>query len=430
MTRALLTCALLFGSAAGARAWEPIDPAQPVWRRPMGFALNERGSEDLPFAQTEAAVVRGFEDWSQPDCSGLAVEYLGLTDLDAREYTQVVSWTETDWELGPETIGATLSSYTVEESPTIEWSTMQLNGQDYRWVLGAPRRLSDVDVYTIVLHEAGHYLGLGHSEELSAVMAPAYAGPRPGPALDDVQGVCALYPPGVQQPGGDGACETGGCAEPEPPPAAGAETTPDPGPGPEAAPEPEADPEPVPDPTRECFDNRQCADRNLCLDGRCVPAGQLVGSECTFDDDCATGLCQSQNDAAVCTARCDADLDCPTGYYCGGAAGFTTCRREAPKSETGADMGPETETEAEPGSRTGTGSGPAAPDAGAPAPAPAAEGGGCSAIGGEGSAAPWLALWLSMLALRARKRGDSAARVSAASFRNSAACAADISHGA
>ncbi|MGD8862280.1 MAG: matrixin family metalloprotease [Myxococcales bacterium] len=407
MTRALLFLALTFACVGSARAWEPIDPARPVWRRPLAFALNERGSQDLPFEQTEAAVVRGFDDWSAPECSGLQVEYLGLTDLDAREYTQVVSWTETDWELGPETIGATLNSYTVGEPATIEWSTMQLNGQDYRWVLGRPRRLTDVDVYTIVLHEAGHYLGLGHSDELEAVMAPAYAGPRPGLALDDVEGVCALYPPEVQQTEGDGTCETVGCEEPGPPPASDP-LEPEPGPGPV----PEPDPEPDAGPPVECFDNRRCDDRALCLDGRCVPAAQVVGASCTFDDDCASGLCQSQGGEALCTARCDADLDCPTGFYCGGATGFRTCRRDSREPEAGAE------------------SEPAAPAVDPSAAAPADDGGGCSTTGEAGSDAPWLAFAIVALVLRSRRRGDSAARVSAASRSSEAASAADISHGA
>ena len=52
---------------------------------------------------------------------------------------------------------------------------------------------SDVDMFTVALHEAGHALGLGHSEDSSAVMAPFYAGPIPGLSPDDIEGIQAIY---------------------------------------------------------------------------------------------------------------------------------------------------------------------------------------------------------------------------------------------
>lgn len=52
---------------------------------------------------------------------------------------------------------------------------------------------SDVDVETVLLHESGHVLGLGHSDTLGAVMEPVYAGTRRGLHSDDVEGITYLY---------------------------------------------------------------------------------------------------------------------------------------------------------------------------------------------------------------------------------------------
>lgn len=63
-----------------------------------------------------------------------------------------------------------------------------------RWSTRAVTPADALDVETIVLHELGHALGLGHSRVRAATMA---AGARPGRMRrtlhdDDIQGVCAL----------------------------------------------------------------------------------------------------------------------------------------------------------------------------------------------------------------------------------------------
>jgi len=72
---------------------------------------------------------------------------------------------------------------------------------DEDWQAGGP-----VDLFTVALHEAGHALGLGHSDRPGAVMYPYY---RAATTLnsDDIAGIQELYgsrtavpPPGTPQP--------------------------------------------------------------------------------------------------------------------------------------------------------------------------------------------------------------------------------------
>jgi hypothetical protein len=51
----------------------------------------------------------------------------------------------------------------------------------------------DVDFYSIMLHELGHALGIGHSAVTSAVMYPSYSGARRTLDADDIAAIQAIY---------------------------------------------------------------------------------------------------------------------------------------------------------------------------------------------------------------------------------------------
>ena len=60
--------------------------------------------------------------------------------------------------------------------------------EDETWRVGSRH-----DLFSVALHEAGHGLGLNHSSDSSAVMAPYYAGVVRDLAPDDIAGIRALY---------------------------------------------------------------------------------------------------------------------------------------------------------------------------------------------------------------------------------------------
>jgi hypothetical protein len=72
---------------------------------------------------------------------------------------------------------------------------MHLNADESWSVAGTGN--GNVDLYSVVLHETGHALGLGHSDDPSSVMYPYYR-LQTGLTADDIAGIQALYGAKVQ----------------------------------------------------------------------------------------------------------------------------------------------------------------------------------------------------------------------------------------
>jgi hypothetical protein len=92
---------------------------------------------------------------------------------------------------------------------------------DESWGVG-----SDPDIFSVALHEAGHALGLGHSDQPSAVMYPYYRRAT-GLSSDDIDAIRQLY--ASTDPG----APSGGTPTPTPPPT----PTPTPAPAPGSPPD-------------------------------------------------------------------------------------------------------------------------------------------------------------------------------------------------
>ena len=55
--------------------------------------------------------------------------------------------------------------------------------------------LGSMDLVTVAAHEFGHALGIDHSEDPGALLAPFYVGARPWLSPDDIAAIRDLYPP-------------------------------------------------------------------------------------------------------------------------------------------------------------------------------------------------------------------------------------------
>nr|NIS37508.1 matrixin family metalloprotease [Actinomycetota bacterium]NIU64914.1 matrixin family metalloprotease [Actinomycetota bacterium]NIW26726.1 matrixin family metalloprotease [Actinomycetota bacterium]NIX19269.1 matrixin family metalloprotease [Actinomycetota bacterium] len=252
--------AAVLGMASAASAWEGLTSLNPTWSGPVIYSLNSAGSADLGgFDATEPIVRQGMDDWTRVSCSGLTTDYGGSTTSPPGT-RNTIAWREGSWGHDTNAIGVTTPRFS--GSDLID-AAMEMNGVNFTWTT-SPGSGSQVNAYSIVLHEGGHYHGLGHSNDSGATMFFAYSGGVSSLNADDEAGICALYP------GGDGGttdCTTTGC------------------------------------PTGQVCDGGTCVDE--------TPTGTGATCEpCTSDTAC-DGLCLLYPDGnGYCGDGCSTDADC------------------------------------------------------------------------------------------------------------------------
>lgn len=286
------------GASSAVHAWAPIASSRPVWRSATPYELNMSGSRDLGgFAATEVEVRRGFEDWTRVSCTDLELTYRGATSRTptVEDRNSTVGWIESGWRFDANAIGVTQPQF----GASIVEADMSMNAVNFTWITG-PGSGDDVNTYSIVLHEAGHYLGLDHSSDRTAAMYFAYSGGTAVLGDDDELGICSLYP----GPGRD--CSMTGCPS--------------------------------------GYD---------CTAGACVERMGSGGAcaTCASGADCANGICLTYPDGAFCGANCTTNADCAAGSQCrpvsGGApnqcvryVGLSPSCTATPGCRTDANCGP------------------------------------------------------------------------------------------
>lgn len=201
--KSALRTSVLLAAVAFLAGWAPLDPSRPVWSGTVPFAMTSPGSTDLGAATTEAEVQRAMLDWTRVSCTSLTARWNGTTSTRPEPYdgVSIIGWLESSWPYDASAIGVTRPQF---GGGRIGEAEMEMNGVNYTWITGAGRG-REVNAYSIILHEGGHYYGLDHSSDPAATMYYAYSGGIASLVADDQNGICALYP------GSGSDCTTTGC---------------------------------------------------------------------------------------------------------------------------------------------------------------------------------------------------------------------------
>lgn len=339
----------------GSLSWVQGGATWPATSLPATFLLALPPSRDLGL-EAGAELDVATRAWSAVSCTAFRAAYGGTTSAPAGDDgVNVVYWHDDVWPalLTPKSLAETVLH--TDANGALRDADLHINGADYTWALQGSGSMPDAR--SILTHELGHGLGLGHSTVAGATMFATYPLGIAWRSLepDDRDGVCALYP-GKGAPGCDdtpcpagfvcvaGACERKGaqgvvCAPCERKPGACA------GAGDDARCIDVGSPSVGRACGRACVADAECAAGFHCLptttsgDWQCVSDDRCASGPdpCTRDQDCAVGTCKggaclgapAAEDAGP-DARADASASLAGGAGCACDTGRNRSGRETP----------------------------------------------------------------------------------------------------
>lgn len=185
------------------------------WRQPcIGFSVQTDASGQVDFETAEALLAQAFAVWTSVDCGtgrpSITVFDLGEVSCREVEYNQHAGnanvlvfrddvWPHaTDTGVGTaDTLALTTVTYDIDKGDIYDADIEVNTANDHFTTIDAPGP-DDVDLLSVLTHEAGHFLGLAHSAENGATMFPDYQrGTTDLRALDadDEMAICLAYPP-------------------------------------------------------------------------------------------------------------------------------------------------------------------------------------------------------------------------------------------
>jgi hypothetical protein len=173
----------------------------------LSYAIDKGSAEPLGVSDVEmnGIVMEAFRNWQSVDCPGgghpsFEIESLGAVDAGGiffcdEETLNVSVWTlDSNWSYESSSLGYTTSTFVVDSGEIFD-ADVELNMQRIQSLVPSGGSIWDA-LLSVATHEAGHFLGLAHSNDRNAVMAASYQNLRPRPLTqDDIAGICELYPP-------------------------------------------------------------------------------------------------------------------------------------------------------------------------------------------------------------------------------------------
>jgi hypothetical protein len=192
----------------------------PLWWKSAcaGYSIQKDASKYVPLADAETTAANAFAAWTKTSCNGgtvgIDVRYLGSVACADATYKTTgpnqnaivfrdASWPhKTDYEIAHNLASPEIALTTMSFDPTtgeMYGGYVEINNADYVVKPTNAPAGSTFDLATVLTHESGHFLGMAHSAAQSSVMYFADregAGTHRTLGADDIDGICATYPPG------------------------------------------------------------------------------------------------------------------------------------------------------------------------------------------------------------------------------------------
>jgi hypothetical protein len=179
----------------------------------VSYTMQFGASKQIDLATATDVMEKSFAVWQEASCGDdgapptIRVDHrFGTAACTLHEYNQtdsnanIIMFRDNVWpyEGAANVLGLTTVTYS-RKSGAIFDVDMEINATQHLSV-DNPVPPSAYDLQSIITHEAGHFLGMAHSQVLTATMYPTYtSGSENFRVLDpdDVAGICAVFPPGA-----------------------------------------------------------------------------------------------------------------------------------------------------------------------------------------------------------------------------------------
>lgn len=186
----------------------------------LGYSIDERGSRWMDFSDVEQAIDSSFATWQNETCDGdpvnLVIKPLQSSTCQRAEFrttgnVNTIAFLD-PWEdqcgdaFSRNAFAVTVVWHNTTTGEILD-ADMMINetlGPYARCPAtgcepGTPGDPGPADLQSIVTHEAGHFIGIGHSDVEGATMFPSAERTEISKrdlAQDDIDAVCEIYPPG------------------------------------------------------------------------------------------------------------------------------------------------------------------------------------------------------------------------------------------
>ena len=173
------------------------------------FSMQYRGSKQVDLTTATTVMDNAFAVWQDLQCGDTYPPAIhvdrrfGDAACDLHEYNQtdananIITFRDDVWpyEASSNVLALTTVTYSRKTGAIFDVD-MEVNSTQ-RISVGDPVPSTSYDLQSILTHEAGHFLGMAHSDDRMATMYPQYsAGTQSFRSLgmDDSAGICATYP--------------------------------------------------------------------------------------------------------------------------------------------------------------------------------------------------------------------------------------------
>ena len=183
---------------------------------PVTYQMQEQASTQVSLAEATTIFDRSFAKWAAASCAesggakapDLSFQDVGPTtagftpcdggacEATARSTPHVIIFRDSAWPYNDpsNTLALTTVTFGVDTG-NLYAADVEINTHEHQVSTSVPPPTGTFSLEAIATHEAGHFIGVAHSQIATAIMYAHYQAGATKLTTDDVDAVCSIYPP-------------------------------------------------------------------------------------------------------------------------------------------------------------------------------------------------------------------------------------------